>query len=164
MTAGLFKALKFVVVFDVIGPAEYFRLYVRAVYRAILCYEPVVEPLSQSVCLEPDPNDVNYKPLQENLRRLRKATDQDGRSLKVVELPMPRPIIKGTTRLPASYANFYIGNRVVVVPQFDDAADARAVKILTYLFPNRRVVGLDATDLIRGLGAFHCITQQEPAG
>ncbi len=113
--------------------------------------------------VERDPGDVNHEPLGENLRRLRAAVDEQGRPLEVIELPMPRPLVHNAVRLPASYANFYIANRVLVVPRFHDPADARALEILAGLFPHRQVVGLDAVDLLQGLGSYHCITQQEPA-
>ena len=90
-------------------------------------------------------------------------TDADGAALEVIPLPMPRPIHFDGQRLPASYCNFYIANDLVIVPQFDDPADMRAVEILSRLFSDRRIVALPARDLVWGLGAFHCITQQEPA-
>ncbi|MFM1767876.1 MAG: hypothetical protein RJA22_405 [Verrucomicrobiota bacterium] len=114
--------------------------------------------------VESDPADENYEPLQENLRLLRGARDQDGRPLRVVELPMPRRLEHEGQRLPASYANFYIANGLVLVPTYRDPEDARALEILQREFPGRRVVGVDSTELIWGLGSFHCISQQEPAG
>ena len=122
-----------------------------------------VGPKTVVAALEEDPNDENYEPLQENFERLKKMTDQDGRALQVIALPMPRPLFYDDARLPASYANFYIANGLVVVPQFNEPADQRVIEILARLFPDRRIVGLPATDLAWGLGAFHCITQQEPA-
>jgi agmatine deiminase len=113
--------------------------------------------------VEQDPSDDNYEPLQENYRRLLEMTDQDGRPLRVLELPMPAPVSFEDTRLPASYANFYIGNRVVLLPVFDDANDAVAKRVLESVFPGRRIVGINAVDLVWGLGAFHCVTQQQPA-
>jgi agmatine deiminase len=110
-----------------------------------------------------DPNDENFEVLQDNLRRLEGMTDQDGRPLRIVRLPMPRPIHREGRRLPASYANFYVANGVVVAPVFDDPMDGKALSLLAELFPARRVVGIVATDLVWGLGAFHCITQQQPA-
>jgi agmatine deiminase len=114
--------------------------------------------------VEDDPSDENYKPLQENLRRLRAMTDQDGKPLHIVTLPMPRPVFYESQRLPACYANFYIGNGVVLVPTFQDANDEKALAILQALFPDRRVVGITSIDLIWGLGSFHCVTQQQPIG
>ena len=121
-----------------------------------------VNPTTVVAVIEDDPADENYKPLQENLRRLRSMTDQDGRVLRIVPLPMPRPISHGGQRLPAFYANFYIANDVVLVPTFDDPNDTRALTTLQQLFSDRRVVGVPALDLIWGLGALHCITQQQP--
>jgi agmatine deiminase len=112
---------------------------------------------------ESDPSDANYQSLAGLHRQLRELTDQDGQPLEIVPLPMPKPLYFGEQRLPACYCNFYIANGVVVVPQFDDAADARAISILAEHFPSRRIVGIRAVDLIWGLGAFHCITQQQPA-
>jgi agmatine deiminase len=113
--------------------------------------------------VEEDPADANYAPLRENRERLAGMTLADGRPLRVVELPMPRAIEVEGQRLPASYANFYIANAKVLVPVFGDPADARACRILEELFPGRRIVPFDASELIWGLGALHCITQQQPA-
>jgi len=113
--------------------------------------------------LEDDPRDANHEPLRENAARLRELRDQDGRPLQIVELPMPAPVEFDGQRLPASYANFYIGNRVVLTPVFDDPNDARALATLQGCFPDREVVGIAAVDMVLGLGAFHCVTQQQPA-
>ena len=113
--------------------------------------------------VEADPADENYRPLQDNLRRLRAARDQDGRPLQVLELPMPGPVTWEGQRLPASYANFYVANAVVLVPTFSHPNDAAALALLARCFPRRRVVGIESTDLVWGLGAFHCATQQQPA-
>jgi agmatine deiminase len=107
--------------------------------------------------------DANYEPLQENLRRLRAATDLEGRKLQIVELPLPRPIVFGGQRLPASYANFYIANDLVLVPTFNDPNDRVALNILAGLFPGREIAGIHCGDFIWGLGAIHCMTQQQPA-
>lgn len=115
------------------------------------------------LAVERDPLDANYKPLQDNLRRLGKAKDQDGRALRVVPLPCPRPVVMDGQRLPASYANFYIGNEAVIVPTFNDEADREALAIIARCFPGRRTVGIHALDLVWGLGTLHCMTQQEPA-
>ncbi len=112
--------------------------------------------------VEEDPYDENFKPLVENLERLRTMTDQDGRPLRVVELPMPRAMYQDGQRLPASYANFYIANGVVLLPTYDPERDEQARATLQALFPTRRVVGIDCTDLVWGLGAFHCVSQQWP--
>lgn len=113
--------------------------------------------------VEPNRADINYQPLQENLRRLRRATDLQGRKLQVVELPLPRPVIFQRQRLPASYANFYIANDLLLVPTFNDPHDRLALNILAELFPGREVVGIHCGDFIWGLGAIHCMTQQQPA-
>jgi agmatine deiminase len=114
--------------------------------------------------VEPDPADPNHEPLRENLQRLRASTDQDGRRLRVVELPMPDPVIFRGQRLPASYANFYLANRTVLVPTFNDRHDRLALNTLAELFPDRNVIGIHCGDLIWGLGALHCMTQQQPMG
>jgi agmatine deiminase len=107
--------------------------------------------------------DGNYEILQENLNLLQLMRLENGKPLNVVELPMPSPVIWEGQRLPASYANFYIANEVVVVPTFRDKNDQKALDILSSCFPTRRVVGIDSTDIIWGLGSFHCLSQQEPA-
>ncbi len=106
--------------------------------------------------------DANYEPLQENLRRLRAAKDVNGRKLQIVEMPLPRPVIFKGQRLPASYANFYIANQLVLVPTFNDPNDRVALNIIADLFPSREVVGIHCGDFIWGLGAIHCMTQQQP--
>jgi len=113
--------------------------------------------------VEEDPADENHGPLRENLERLRTFRDLDGSPFRIVELPMPRALEHEGQRLPASYANFYIANGLVLTPTYRDPNDARALEILQGLFPGRRVVGVDSTELIWGLGSFHCISQQEPA-
>jgi len=113
--------------------------------------------------VEDDPDDDNYELLQDNLNRLRMMTDQDGEPLRIVTLPMPRAVVWEDQRLPASYANFYIANDVVLVPGYDADRDLVAKRTLQELFPTRRVVVIDCTDLIWGLGAFHCLTQQWPS-
>jgi agmatine deiminase len=113
--------------------------------------------------VEPNRSDDNYEPLQENLRRLRAATDVQGRKLQIVELPLPRPVVFHGQRLPASYANFYIANGLVLVPTFNDPHDRVALGILGGLFPDREIVGIHCGDFIWGLGAIHCMTQQQPA-
>jgi agmatine deiminase len=113
--------------------------------------------------VEQDRNDPNHPALEENLRRLRAETDQDGRPLRVVELPMPGAVEHQGQRLPASYANFYIANGMVLVPTYRHTNDQLALEILRREIPDRRIIGVDSTELIWGLGSFHCITQQEPA-
>ena len=121
-----------------------------------------VGPRTVVAVVETDPAEENFHLLQDNLRRLQSMTDQDGRPLEVETLPMPRPMFHDGQRLPASYANFYIANRLVVVPVFGQPADDEALSTLAKLFPDREVVGQYALDLVWGLGAYHCITQQEP--
>jgi agmatine deiminase len=122
-----------------------------------------VNPRVVVAASEENSADENFQPLRSLHAQLSRMTDQDGRSLEIVRLPLPPPKFVGTQRLPASYLNFYIANGLVVVPQFDDPADEMAVQILQRLFPDRRVLGLPSLDLIWGLGSFHCLTQQEPA-
>lgn len=114
------------------------------------------------IAAENDPSEINYEPLRENLELLREMHDQDGQSLRVETLPMPEPVFFDGQRLPASYANFYIANKLVLVPTFNDANDRIALNKLAELFPNRKVVGIASTDLVLGLGALHCMTQQQP--
>ncbi len=114
-------------------------------------------------CSEADRADANFALCQENLARLRAARDARGRRLDVIELPLPRPLHFAGQRLPASYANFYIGNRVVLVPTFNDPNDRVALNLLAELFPGREVIGIHAVDLVWGLGTLHCMTQQQPA-
>jgi agmatine deiminase len=112
--------------------------------------------------VEDDPQDENYYILQENLRRLELMTDLHDRPLNILTLPMPPAIVYEDQRLPASYANFYIANTIVLMPFYNHANDTRAAAVLQRLFPTREVIGIDCTDLIWGLGAFHCLTQQVP--
>jgi agmatine deiminase len=112
--------------------------------------------------VEPDASDANSAPLADNLRRLRAARDAAGRALAVVELPMPPPVVWRGERCPASYANFYLANGVALVPFFGAPQDARALATLRELWPGRDVVPLPARHLVVGLGAVHCLTQQEP--
>lgn len=114
--------------------------------------------------VEPDTSDENHAPLADNLARLRAMRDLRGRLLQIETIPMPRPLYFDGERLPASYLNFYIGNDVVLVPTFNDPSDRVALGILAGLFPAREVVGIHAGDLILGLGAVHCVTQQQPRG
>ncbi|MGD0931086.1 MAG: agmatine deiminase family protein [Candidatus Korobacteraceae bacterium] len=123
-----------------------------------------VGPRTVVTAYEADPDDPNHEPLSENFRWLKKSTEQSGKSLKVVKLPMPKPVYFEGQRLPASYANFYIANKLVLVPVFGDANDRTALDTLAELFPEREVVGIYCRDFIWGLGALHCMTQQQPAG
>jgi agmatine deiminase len=116
------------------------------------------------VCaVEEDPADANYEVLQDNLRRLALARDLSGQPYRVIQLPMPGPVMAETDRLPASYANFYIANRVVLLPVFGHANDQRAVDLLQPLFPDRQVIAINCEPLVWGMGAIHCVTQQQPA-
>jgi agmatine deiminase len=122
-----------------------------------------INPLTVVCVLEADSRDENYALLRENYERLEGAHDQDGNRFSIVTLPCPAPVVYAGSRLPASYANFYIGNEVVLAPIFDDPNDYKAVGILQELFPERRVVGLPCRAVVAGLGAIHCVTQQEPS-
>jgi len=122
-----------------------------------------VSPHAVVTAVESNPEDLNYEPLRENSRRLRAATDQDGKALSIIELPMPRAVVFKGHRLPARYANFYIANGIVLVPVFNDPNDRFALDILADLFPDREIVGIYSGDLIWGFGAMHCMTQQQPA-
>jgi len=121
-----------------------------------------VDPATIVTVVESNANDANYEPLQENLARLRSAKDRQGRFLRIETLPMPEPVYFAGQRLPASYANFYIANRLVLVPTFNDAQDCAALGTLAALFPGREVVGIPCRDLVLGLGTLHCMTQQQP--
>jgi agmatine deiminase len=122
-----------------------------------------VGPRTIVTAIESDSADANFAPLEDNLRRLESMTDGQGRPFEIVPIPMPPPVVYEGQRLPASYANFYIANRVVLLPTYNHPNDELARATLAKLFPEREVIGLDCTDLIWGLGAFHCLTQQVPA-
>jgi agmatine deiminase len=122
-----------------------------------------VAPGRVVVCTEPNRRDPNHALLRDAKKRLCRARDARGRSLDVIELPMPRPVTFRGVRLPASYANFYIANARVLVPTFNDPADRVALSLLAEAFPDREIVGIHALDLVLGLGTLHCSTQQEPA-
>jgi agmatine deiminase len=123
-----------------------------------------VNPATIVTVTEPNPADDNHLPLAENLERLREAHDPSGRPFTIVELPMPSPVVFQGQRLPASYANFYMANELVLVPTFNDANDRKALNLLADLFPGRKVVGIHSGDLVWGLGTLHCMSQQQPAG
>jgi agmatine deiminase len=112
--------------------------------------------------VEPNRFDFNHAALQENLKRLKGCRLLNGKQPEIVEIPMPKPVIYEGERLPASYANFYISNRSVIVPTYRCREDDIAVSILEKCFPDRRVVGIDSTEIIWGLGSWHCLSQQEP--
>ena len=122
-----------------------------------------VDPYTVVLCQETNSSDENFRPLAENRERLEGMRCEDGRKIGIVSLPMPAPLYFNGQRLPASYANFYIGNSVVIVPTFNDLKDRVALGILSELFPDRTVVGIHAVDLVWGFGALHCLTQQQPA-
>jgi agmatine deiminase len=123
-----------------------------------------VDPRTVVTVVEPRSSDPNRELLEENRRRLEEARDQDGQPLRVITLPMPAPVVFEGERLPASYANFYIANGLVLMPTFNDPADREALNVLAGLFPDREVVGIHAVDLVLGLGTLHCLSQQQPAG
>ena len=112
--------------------------------------------------IEEDKNDDNYAPLQENLKILNQSRLENGKQMNVVELPMPEAFYFEDERLPASYANFYIANESVIVPVFNSKNDNKAIYILEECFKDRKVIGIDSTEIIWGLGSFHCLSQQEP--
>jgi agmatine deiminase len=122
-----------------------------------------VGPETIVTAVEPDASDDNHAPLAENLARLKASRTPSGKQWNLVELPMPRPVVFRGQRLPASYANFYIANGLVLVPTFHDPRDRVALGILAEIFPEREVIGIHCVDLIWGLGALHCMTQQQPA-
>jgi agmatine deiminase len=123
-----------------------------------------VKPATVVCARAANARDENYAALEENYQRLAAARDASGAKLEVITLPSPAPLAYEGARLPASYANFYIANELVLVPVFDDPADSAALGILQEVFPGRRVVGLQCADVVAGLGAIHCVTQQEPRG
>jgi agmatine deiminase len=122
-----------------------------------------VHPDTVVLVQEDNPGDDNYRALQENRERLEGARLEDGSRLQVVTLPMPAPLFFEDIRLPASYANFYIANSMILVPTFNDPKDATALGILADLFPDRRVVGIHAVDLVWGFGTLHCLTHEQAA-
>lgn len=121
-----------------------------------------VDPNTIVAVVEPNPDDENHLPLQENLDRLKSARNLHGKPFRVIELPMPEPVVFDKQRLPASYANFYIANGRVLVPTLNHSVDRKALNTLADAFPSREVVGIYCGDLIWGLGAIHCMTQQQP--
>ncbi|MFO0780647.1 MAG: agmatine deiminase family protein [Candidatus Gracilibacteria bacterium] len=121
-----------------------------------------VNPTTVVCAVESDPQDENYPILQECLEDLKKMTDQDGKPLNVVAVPMPEPVVHAGERLPASYVNFLITNKSVLVPTFRSSRDQEALAVLARCFPDRKIVGIDCWDLVWGLGTIHCSTQQQP--
>jgi agmatine deiminase len=122
-----------------------------------------VGPTTIVTAVEPNTKDANHAPLAENLARLKAARSHDGKQFELVELPLPRPVVFRSQRLPASYANFYMANGLVLVPTFHDPNDRIALNILSEAFPGREVIGIHSVDLVWGLGTLHCMTQQQPA-
>lgn len=122
-----------------------------------------VAPDTILTAVEEDPEDENYQLLQDNLRRLQLMTGLDGRPLTIVPVPMPPPVVYEGQRLPASHLNFYIANRVVLLPAFGGPSDERAAAILARCFPTREIVAIDCREIVWGLGTWHCLTQQVPA-
>lgn len=122
-----------------------------------------VGPSTVVCAYEDDPDDANYRALMENYEILSRETDQDGNPLHVIRLPMPSMVSDSDGRYPASYTNFYVANRVVIVPTFQDPNDEQACLIIQSVFPDRTVIGIDARAMIEGYGAFHCATQQQPS-
>lgn len=112
--------------------------------------------------IEEDKTDENYELLQKNLQQLKQMRLLNGKQLNIVEIPMPDQVIWEDQRLPASYANFYISNKSVIVPTFRSAKDEQVLQTIQSCFPGREVIGIDSTDIIWGLGSFHCLSQQEP--
>ena len=149
--------------FDSPEPTVHPRSDVRLSKLKLAGFKTFVDPTTVVTVVEDDPADENYAALQENLERLRGMRDQDGRPLTIETLPMPRALHHEGQRLPASYANFYIANGLVLLPTYDPGRDEEAKATLARLFPGRDVVGIDCTNLVWGLGAFHCVTQQWPA-
>jgi agmatine deiminase len=122
-----------------------------------------VSPNTVVTAVEEDDDDPNYEPLELNFQRLRTMQLSNGSPLRVLKLPMPSRIAREGQRLPASYANFYVANKVVLMPAYHDTNDAWAASVLKEAFPGRKIVPIDCRELIWGLGAFHCLTQQQPA-
>lgn len=123
-----------------------------------------ISPRKVVIALEDDPADANYRPLRRARKQLDTLRDQDGRPFEIVELPMPRPVVHDGQRLPATYVNFYFVNGALLVPTYRDRRnDRRALETLQAHLPRHEVIGIDCTELIWGLGAIHCLTQQIPA-
>jgi agmatine deiminase len=121
-----------------------------------------VGPSTVVCAYETDIADANYPALHDNYEILRQSSDQEGKPITVIKLPMPAKVADNDERYPASYTNFYIGNTVVVVPVFNDPHDAEALRIIQEIFPDRTIMGIDARALVEGYGTFHCTTQQQP--
>jgi agmatine deiminase len=113
--------------------------------------------------IEENKNDENYELLQRNLQQLKEMRLLNGKQLNIVEIPMPDAVNYQGQRLPASYANFYIANKYVIVPTFRSSKDEKVLRVIQESFPDRQAIGIDSTDIIWGLGSFHCLSQQEPS-
>jgi agmatine deiminase len=122
-----------------------------------------VNPTTIVCAYEENPDDQNHAALKGNYEILKTATDQDGNKFNIIKLPMPGNIMGDECMLPASYTNFYIGNTKILMPTFNHKNDQVASAILQKLFPNRKVVGIDCSDLVNGYGTIHCISQQQPS-
>ncbi len=122
-----------------------------------------INPTTIVTAFEENQQDENYTILLENYERLLSMKDQDGKPFNIIKLPMPEPVYYEDVRLPASYANFLIANKCVLVPTYRSVNDQKAIDILQKHMPDRKIIGIDCTDLIWGLGAIHCVSQQEPA-
>ena len=122
-----------------------------------------VNPTTVVCAYQEDESDPDHQPLKKNYDRLQRATDQDGKALTVIKLPVPGWVGDAEGRLPASYANFYIGNNKVLVPLFGRENDRKALEVIQSVFPDRKVVGINAYYLVYGFGTFHCMSQQQPA-
>ena len=114
------------------------------------------------IATENNKSDKNYKSLKENLAKLKKSFDENKKKFKIIKIPMPSPIFIKKTRVPASYLNFYISNKTVLVPLFNVKEDKKVLKIFRKFFSKRKIIGINCSDLIWGFGAIHCMTQQEP--
>ena len=114
------------------------------------------------IAVEKNKSDINYKSLKENLKILSKSSNENGKKFKIIKIPMPSPVIIDKTRVPASYLNFFISNKTVLVPVFNVQEDKKVLKIFRKFFKNRKIIAIDCSDLIWGFGAIHCMTQQEP--
>ncbi|HEV8606800.1 MAG TPA: agmatine deiminase family protein, partial [Tepidisphaeraceae bacterium] len=122
-----------------------------------------ISPTTIVTAVEDDPKDENYKVLQDNLKRLRELKDQDGKKFQIITLPMPGRIEHDNQRLPATYVNFYFINNALLVPTYGHKSlDRRALSKLQDHLPDHKVIGINCTELIWGLGAIHCLTQQQP--
>ncbi|MGB7158144.1 MAG: agmatine deiminase family protein, partial [Tepidisphaeraceae bacterium] len=122
-----------------------------------------ISPTQVVIAMEDDPKDANYKVLKSARRQLDRIRDQDGRPFEIIEIPMPRPVTHDGQRLPATYVNFYFVNGALLVPTYRDKRnDRKAIEILQSHLPKHKVIGIDCTELIWGLGAIHCLTQQQP--